>query len=62
VGDPVLGATRALATVIDSASYPTAVKLAVMRTAIDRLPVEDRNRMRLAVFTPSRLRRASETN
>jgi len=62
LGDPVLGATRALATVIDSALYPTAVKLAVMRTAIDRLPIEDRNRMRLAVFTPNRPAGASGAN
>lgn len=56
LGDPVMGATQALARVIDSSPYPTVMKVAIMRIAVDQLPIEERGRIRWAVFAPAWVR------
>jgi hypothetical protein len=56
LGDPVAGATQALARVVDSSPYPTVMKVAIMRIAVDQLPLEERARIRWAMFAPAAVR------
>jgi hypothetical protein len=56
LGDPVVGATQALAQVIDRSPYPTVMKVAIMRIAVDQLPLGERAGIRWAVFAPAGLR------